>query len=69
MGSPVTVPRRFEDVGVRARALHETGNWIMLTDCPNAFNTVNRTAVLAKVATYEPALAPFVFQVLRRETH
>ena len=40
--------------------LHETGNWLVITDCSNAFNTVNRTAVLAEVANCVPALTPFV---------
>ena len=40
--------------------LHETGNWLVLTDCSNAFNTVKRTAVLAEAANCVPALMPFV---------
>ena len=39
--------------------LHETENWVILTDCSNAFNTVNRMAALAEVATCLPVLAPF----------
>ena len=30
--------------------LHETGNWFVLTDCANAFNSVKKTAVLEEVA-------------------
>ncbi|CAN0455028.1 unnamed protein product, partial [Laminaria digitata] len=37
-----------------ARTLHETGNWLVLTDCPHAFNAVKRTAVLQEVANCVP---------------
>ncbi|CAN0423900.1 unnamed protein product, partial [Laminaria digitata] len=40
--------------------LHETGNWLVLTDCPNAFNAVKRTAVLQEEANCVPALTPSV---------
>ena len=43
--------RRMENVGLRARTLHETVNWLVITDCYNAFNAVKRTAVLAEVPT------------------
>ena len=49
-----------EHVGLRARTLHEAGNWLVITDCSNALNTVKRTAVLAEVANCVPALTPFV---------
>ena len=39
------VRRGVEHVGLRARTPRETGNWLILTDCSNAFNSVNRTAV------------------------
>ncbi|CAN0586685.1 unnamed protein product [Laminaria digitata] len=45
----VAVPGGVEHVGSRARTLHETGNWLVLTDCSNAFNTVKRTAVPEEV--------------------
>ncbi|CAN0517302.1 unnamed protein product, partial [Laminaria digitata] len=51
------VPGGGEHMGLRART-HETGNWLLLTDCPNAFNAVKRTAVLKEVANYVPALTP-----------
>ena len=35
-------------------------NWLILTDCSNAFNTVKRTAMLAEAATCVPALTRFV---------
>ena len=47
-------------MGSRARTLHETGNWFVLTDCSNAFNTVKRTVVLAEAANCVPALTPFM---------
>ncbi|CAN0591994.1 unnamed protein product, partial [Laminaria digitata] len=56
----VAVPGGVKHVGLRARTLHETGNWLVLTDCSNAFNTVKRTAVLEEVANCVPALTPLV---------
>ena len=56
----VAVPGGVEHVGLRARTLRETGNWLVLTDCSNAFNTVKRTAVLAETTNCVPALTPFV---------
>ena len=55
----VAVPAGVEHMGFRARTLHETGNWLVLTDCPHAFNTVRRTAVLEETANCVPALKPF----------
>ena len=49
-----------EQVALRARVHHEAKNWLILTDCSNAFNTVKRTAMLAEAATCVPALTPFV---------
>ena len=55
------MPGGFEHVGLRAGALHETGNWHITTDCFNAFNAINKTtAVLAEVATGVPALTRLV---------
>ncbi|CAN0286361.1 unnamed protein product, partial [Laminaria digitata] len=56
----VAVPGGVERVGLRARMLHETGDWLVLTDCSNVFNTVKRTAVLEEVANCVPALTPLV---------
>ena len=56
----VAVPSGVEHVCLRARKLHEAGNWLVLTDCSNAVNTVRRVAVLAKVANCVPALTPLV---------
>ena len=55
----VAVPGGAEHVGLRARTLHETGNWLVIADSSNAFNTVKRTEVLAEVANCVPALTPF----------
>ncbi|CAN0589342.1 unnamed protein product, partial [Laminaria digitata] len=52
----VAVPGGLEHVGLRARTLHETGNWLVLTDCSNAFNTVKRTAVLEEVENWHTPL-------------
>ena len=49
-----------EQVALRARVHHEGKEWLILTDCSNAFNTVKRTAALAEAATCVPALTPFV---------
>ena len=56
----VAVPGGVEHVGRRARTLHQTGNWLVITDFSNAFNTVNKTAVLVEVVNCVPALTPFV---------
>ena len=34
------VPGGVEHVGLKALTLHDTGNWVAITDCPNACNTV-----------------------------
>ena len=48
-------------MGLRARTLNETGNWLNLTDCSNASSTVNKNGdMLAVVTILAPALAPFV---------
>ena len=49
-----------EQVALCARVHREAKNWLILTDCSNAFNTVKRTAMLAEAATCVPALTPFV---------
>ena len=45
---------------LRARTLNETGNWLVISDCSNAFNTVKRTTVIAEVANCVPALTTVV---------
>ena len=56
----VAVPGGVEHLGLRPRALHDMGNWLVLTDCSNAVNTVNSTVVLQEVGTHVQALTPFV---------
>ncbi|CAN0545524.1 unnamed protein product, partial [Laminaria digitata] len=56
----VAVPGGVGHVGLSARTLHETGNWLVLTDFSNAFKTVKRTEVLEEVANCVPALTPLV---------
>ena len=60
MGWPYPVDWSMYQVSLRARTLHETGSWLVLTDCSNAFNTVRRTVVLAEVANCVTALMPLV---------
>ena len=50
----------MEQVALRARVHHEAKHRLILTDCSNAINTVNRTAMLAEAASCVPALTPFV---------
>lgn len=52
----VVVPEGVWHMGLRTRALHQAGNNLLLTDCSNAFNTVNRRTVLGEVATDGPVL-------------
>ena len=51
----IAVVGGVEQVSLRARPLHETGNWLVLTDFSNAFTTVRRTPVLAEVTNCVPA--------------
>lgn len=50
----------MEREALRARVNHEAKNWLILTDCPNPFSTVKRTAVFAEAVTCVPTLTPFV---------
>ena len=54
-----------EQVALRARMHHEARNWLILTDCSNAFNTEKRTAVVAEAGTSVPALTPFIAKCFR----
>ena len=45
----VAVPGRVEHIGLRARTLHETGNWLVLTDCFNAFGGVEHVGFRARM--------------------
>ena len=46
--------------GLRAKALRQTGHWLILVDCSNAFNFVKRAEVFEEVSRRVPALAPFL---------
>ena len=58
----VVVPGGVECVRLRARTLHKTGNWLVITDCSKAFtcNNVKWTVVLTDGVHCVPALTPFV---------
>ena len=45
---------------MRVRTIHESDNWLVLIDGSNAFNPVRRTAVLAGVVNFGPALTSLV---------
>ena len=45
---------------LRVRTIHESDNWLVLIDGSNAFNPVRRTAVLAGVVNFGPALTSLV---------
>ena len=47
----VTVPGGVERVRPRARTLHKTGNWLVITDCSNAFNAVKRRRCMRRWPT------------------
>ena len=38
----VGVPRRIEQVGWQAKALHQMGHWFIFNECSNAFNSIKR---------------------------
>ncbi|CAN0427917.1 unnamed protein product, partial [Scytosiphon promiscuus] len=42
----VAVAGGVERVAMEAQLVHQTGNWIIQTDCSNAFNTGKRTAII-----------------------
>lgn len=48
--------------GLRARTIHQAGKRLVVTGCPNAFNTVSRTVVHAKVGNGVPAVTPLVIK-------
>ena len=44
---------------MEAQIVHQTGHWIVATDCSNTFNTAKRTAILAQIAQSIPGLVPY----------
>lgn len=49
-----------EHMDLRCKLNHQTKHWSLVLDFPNAFNTVDRAAVLEEVAIRARALTPFV---------
>ena len=41
----VAVAGGVERVAMEAQLVHQTGHWVVQTDCSNAFNTAKRTAI------------------------
>lgn len=58
--SGVAVSGGVKHVELRERTPHETRSCLFLTGYSDAFNTMNRTTVLAEVATCVPSLTPIV---------
>ncbi|CAN0303380.1 unnamed protein product, partial [Ectocarpus fasciculatus] len=56
----VAVPGGVERVAMEAQLVHQTGNWIIQTDCSNAFNTGKRTAVMEQAAKSIPNLVGYI---------
>ena len=52
-------------MGLRARALHKAGNWLVPMGCSDDLNTVSRTTVLVEVANCAPALTLFMTKCYR----
>ena len=49
-----------EKLGLRAKALNQTGHWPVLFDYSNAFNSIQRADVLNEDLHRVPTLTPFV---------
>ncbi|CAB1099205.1 unnamed protein product [Ectocarpus sp. CCAP 1310/34] len=43
-----------------AQLVHQTGHWVVQTDCSNAFNTGKRTAIMAQAAKSVPDLVGYI---------
>ncbi|CAN0439236.1 unnamed protein product, partial [Scytosiphon promiscuus] len=56
----VAVAGGVERVAMEAQLVHQTGNWIIQTDCSNAFNTGKRTAIMAQAAKSLPDLVGYI---------
>lgn len=61
----ISLLRAVEHLRLRALTIRETDNRLILTDCPTAFSTADRTAVLGEVPTWVPVLMLLVAQVMR----
>ena len=56
----VAVAGGVERVAMEAQLVHQTGNWVIQTDCSNAFNTAKRTAIMAQAAKSIPDLVGYI---------
>ena len=56
----VAVAGGVDHIAMKAQAVHQTGNWIIQTDCTNAFNSVKRTAITKEAAKSVPKLVSFI---------
>ena len=56
----VEVSGGMEKVGLRAKALHQTGHWLVLFDGSNAFNSVKRAEILKEILHRVPTRTYFV---------
>ena len=50
----------LKKVAMHAQLVHQTGHWVIQTDCSNAFNTAKRTAIMAQAAKSTPDLVEYV---------
>lgn len=53
---------RAEDASLRCKLSQKAGHWLLVLDCSNAFDTVNRVAVLEDFALRAPALTAFAMK-------
>ncbi|CAB1119527.1 unnamed protein product [Ectocarpus sp. CCAP 1310/34] len=56
----VAVAGGVEQVAMDAQLVHQTGHWVVQTDCSNAFNTGKRTAIMAQAAKSVPDLVGYI---------
>eukprot|EP00903_Cladosiphon_okamuranus_P013938 g12964.t1 len=56
----VAVAGGVEKVAMHAQLVHQTGHWVIQTDCSNAFNTAKRTAIMAQAAKSTPDLVEYI---------
>ncbi|CAB1109091.1 unnamed protein product [Ectocarpus sp. CCAP 1310/34] len=56
----VAVAGGVEQVAMDAQLVHQTGHWVVQTDCSNAFNTGKRTAIMAQAAKNVPDLVGYI---------
>ena len=56
----VAVAGGVERVAMEAQLVHQTGHWIVQTDCSNACNAAKRTAIMAQAAKSTPGLVGYI---------